>query len=160
MSRSTRKTNTMDSALCIDPYQPAQSAQSNPGRHILPQGDRELIAETEKCTGGGKCLSGLACVACLCWSGWIILYKVHNVGFLAGRHICWCLRFLDELSWTQRLSYLNPSPFPRGWHILTHLKQAYALEKTLWWKMRLSNFSFSNNVVNRMQYQLNSYFHI
>ena len=28
------KTNIMDSALCIDPDQPAQFAQANPGRHI------------------------------------------------------------------------------------------------------------------------------
>ena len=33
------KTNIIDSALCIDPDQPAQSAQAGPGWHIPSQGD-------------------------------------------------------------------------------------------------------------------------
>ena len=39
MSRSTRKTNIVDSALSIDPDEPAQS---NPGRPIPSQGDRGI----------------------------------------------------------------------------------------------------------------------
>ena len=34
------KTNSMDSALCIDQAQPMQSAQANPGQHIPSQGNR------------------------------------------------------------------------------------------------------------------------
>ena len=39
---SRKKTNIMASALCIDPDQPSQSEQTNPGRHIPFQ-----IPETE-----------------------------------------------------------------------------------------------------------------
>ena len=50
MSLSTTKTTTF-SAKCIDPDQPAQSTQSNPGRHIPFQMDRGIdrvkIHETE-----------------------------------------------------------------------------------------------------------------
>ena len=35
---SREKTNIMASAQCIDPDQPAQSAQADPGRHIPSQG--------------------------------------------------------------------------------------------------------------------------
>ena len=42
MGRSTRKTNVMDSALFIEPDQPAQSAQAYPGRMIPSQGDRAI----------------------------------------------------------------------------------------------------------------------
>ena len=44
---SHEKTNVMISALCINPDQPAQSTQANPGRHILSLGDRVMIPETE-----------------------------------------------------------------------------------------------------------------
>ena len=37
---SRMKTNSMDSAKCIDPDQPAQSAQTDLGRHIPTQGDK------------------------------------------------------------------------------------------------------------------------
>ena len=44
------KTNIMDSALCIEPGQPAQSVQANLGQHIVSQVKRYrvMIPETEK----------------------------------------------------------------------------------------------------------------
>ena len=39
---SREETNMMDSALCIDRGQPAQSAQANPGRHIPSQWERGI----------------------------------------------------------------------------------------------------------------------
>ena len=39
---SREKTNSMASAKCIDPDQPAQSAQANPGRHISSEMDRGI----------------------------------------------------------------------------------------------------------------------
>ena len=42
MSRPATKNIIMDSALCIDPDQPALSAQANPGRHIPSQGYRGI----------------------------------------------------------------------------------------------------------------------
>ena len=56
--------DSMASALCIDPDQPAQSGQTDLDRHIPSQGDRVMIPETES-IGGEMCLSGLACAACL-----------------------------------------------------------------------------------------------
>ena len=41
MSLSTTK-YIMVSAQCIDPDQPAQSTQANPGQHISSQGDRGI----------------------------------------------------------------------------------------------------------------------
>ena len=37
----------MASAYCIDPYQPAPSAQTDPVRHIPFQEERAMITETE-----------------------------------------------------------------------------------------------------------------
>ena len=65
---SHEKTNIMDSALCIDPDQPAQSTQDNPGRHIPLRGRlryRVLILETENPQAD-------------------TLYSVQTVGFLVG----------------------------------------------------------------------------
>ena len=39
---SREKTYSMASALCIDPDQPALSAQTDPGRHNPSQGDRGI----------------------------------------------------------------------------------------------------------------------
>ena len=39
---SREKTNIMASAKCIDPDQPEQSAQTDPGRYIPSQGDRGI----------------------------------------------------------------------------------------------------------------------
>ena len=45
---SHEKTNSVTSALGIDPDQPVQSAQVNPDRHIPYQGDRGVMSpETE-----------------------------------------------------------------------------------------------------------------
>ena len=71
------KTNTMDSALSIDPDQPKHVTQANPDRHCSPPVDflfQEALLYTSISLGR------------LIWVD--TLRRCHNVGFLAGRLIC------------------------------------------------------------------------
>ena len=47
MSRPARKLTLWHLRKCIDPDQPAQSAHTDPGRHIPSQRYRVMIPETE-----------------------------------------------------------------------------------------------------------------
>ena len=77
---SSEKTNIMASAQCIDPDQPAQSAQTDPSRHNPSQGGkryRVMIPETENPRGMLRMIRVDT------------LSRVHDVGFLAGWLNCY-----------------------------------------------------------------------